>query len=246
MEPTKVLIADNGEEFRQALAAALEGSYQIRTCSDGKEALELLQSYQPDIFVMELMLPQLDGLTLLQLAIQGGFRPKTLVVGRYFSSYVTAALGRLQADYCMTKPCSIQALVCRIADFAAETAPAEPAATAPEDWVTNALLQLGIGAHLDGFAYLKLAIPLFRRDTSQAITKELYSSVAQACGKESRQVERSIRSAIDTAWKRRSDRVWSAYFTPGPDGTVPRPSNGRFIAHMTQLLAQELAAGRSA
>ena len=246
MEQTKVLIADNGEEFRQALAAALEDTYQVRTCGDGLEALELLQSYQPDIFVMELMLSQLDGLTLLQLANKGGFRPKTLVLSRYFSPYVTAVLERLQADYCMSKPCSLQALICRIADFAAEATPAEPAVPAPEDWISEILLQLGIGAHLDGFAYLKLAIPLFRKDTSQSITKELYSAVAAACGKESRQVERSIRSAIEGAWKRRSDQVWSTYFTQGPDGTVPKPSNGRFIAHMVQLLNRELSTGRSA
>ena len=246
MEPLRVLIADNSEEFRQALAAALEGSYRVRTCSDGMEALELLQSEQPDILVMDLMLPQLDGLTLLQLANQGNFRPKTLVVGRYFSPYVTASLGRLQADYCMSKPCSIQAIVCRIADFAAETTPAAPCAVTPTDWVTNSLLQLGIGAHLDGFAYLKLAIPHFRLDPNQSITKELYAYVAEACGKGDKQVERSIRSAIDGAWKRRSDQVWAAYFTPGPDGIVPKPSNGRFIAHMAQLLTRELAAGRSA
>lgn len=246
MEPTKLLIADNGEEFRQALAAALGSNYQIRTCSDGIQALELLQSYQPDIFVMELMLPQLDGLTLLQLANQGGFRPQTLVLGRYFSPYVMAALGRLGADYCMSKPCSIQALVCRIADFAAEAAPMVPSAAASDDWVANTLLRLGIGAHLDGFGYLKIAIPLFGRDTHQAITKELYVAVAEKSGKDARQVERSIRSAIENAWKRRNDRIWTEYFTPGPDGTVPKLSNGRFIAHMAQLLAEENAGQRSA
>ncbi len=239
MEPTKLLIADAGEEFRQALTAALGNGYQIRTCSDGVQALELLQSYQPDIFVMELMLPQLDGLTLLQLASQGGFRPKTLVLSRYFSPYVLAALGRLQADYCMSKPCSIQALVCRIADFAAEAAPMVYNATAPDDWVASTLLRLGMGAHLDGFRYLKIAIPLFVQDTNQAITKELYVAVAETCGKEARQVERSIRSAIDSAWQHRSDRIWAEYFTPGPGGTVPKLSNGRFIAHMAQLLAEE-------
>lgn len=246
MEQTKLLIADNSDEFRQALAAALSSSYQIRTCSDGMEALQLLQDFQPDILVLELMLPQLDGLTLLQKANQSGYRPKTLVVSRYFSPYVTDALTRLQVDYCMSKPCSTQALVCRIADFAVEAAPTETDTVVPEDWVSAALLQLGIGAHLDGFTYLKLAIPLFHQDTSQGITKELYSAVAEACGKGSRQVERSIRSAIEGAWKRRNDRVWAAYFTPGPDGTVAKLSNGRFIAHMAQLLAQELAVSRSA
>jgi two-component system response regulator (stage 0 sporulation protein A) len=242
---TKILIADDSEEFRQALASSLSGSYQVRTCSDGLQAQELLQSFRPDILVTELMLARLDGLSLLQGLADTENRPKLLVVSRHFSPYVHSALARLGVDYCMQKPCSIQALVWRIGDFVAEateTAPAPPA----EDWVCASLLRLGVGAHLDGFRYLQLAIPRFSLDTHQSITKELYTYIAQICGKESKQVERSIRSAIDKAWAKRNDRIWAEYFTPGPDGIVPKQSNGRFIANMVQKMKEMAQTAHSA
>lgn len=236
---TKLLIADCSEEFRQSLEKALPEGYAVRTCRSGNQALDLLRTFRPDILVTDLFLPELDGLTMLQMAFQEGLRPKVLVVSTLFSPYIHAALERLQIDYPMLKPCSLQALVWRIRDFAAEAAPAAPAAIEPEDWVANTLLRLGIGAHLDGFRYLKIAIPHFCKDTSQAITKELYTTVAEACGKDGKQVERSIRSAVENAWKRRDNQIWAAYFPPGPDGDVPKFSNGKFIAHMAQLLSEE-------
>ena len=246
MELPKLLIADGGDEFRQALAGVLSERYAVRTCSNGVQALELLRAFRPDILVTDLMLPQLDGLTLLQLAFQEGIRPRVLVTATYFSDYIRGTLDRLGVDYYMQKPCSLQALAYRIADFTAADAPAAINTVQPEDWVSATLLRLGIGAHLDGFRYLQIAIPHFRQDTHQAITKELYVAVAETCGKEAKQVERSIRSAIENAWKRRTDRIWAEYFSPGPDGTIPKLSNGKFIAHMAQLLTEEANNQRSA
>ena len=236
MDLPKLLIADDGEEFRQALAQALSQSYIVRTCRSGKQALELMHSFRPDILVADLMLAELDGLTLLQMAADAGIHPKILIAAYHCSPYIQAALERFQVEYIMRKPCSVQAVVCRLADFAAELAPLPPSNLDPEDLVTNALLHMGFGAHLDGFRYLLTAIPLYSHDPHQAITKELYTAIGATHNKDSRQVERSIRSAIDNAWKRRSDQVWAQYFPPGPDGSVPRPSNGRFIGQLAHLL----------
>lgn len=236
MDFPKLLIADDGDEFRQALAETLSKNYIVRVCRSGNQALELLRSFRPDILVTDLMLSELDGLTMLQLAAEAGIRPKTLIVSSHFSPYIRAALERLQVDYLMRKPCSLQAVTCRVADFAAELVSLPPASYDPEDLIANVLLHLGLGAHLDGFRYLLTAIPLYSHDRNQAITKELYVAVAEVHDKDPRQVERSIRSAIDSAWKRRSDKIWAEYFTAGPDGSVPRPSNGRFIGQLTTLL----------
>jgi two-component system response regulator (stage 0 sporulation protein A) len=236
--PTKILIADDSEEFRQALASSLDSSYQIRTCSDGLQAQELLQSFRPDILVTELMLARLDGLSLLQGICNTEERPKILVLSRHFSPYVISALARLGVDYSMQKPCSIQALVWRIGDFVLEDTEEAPTPPPAEDWVTASLLRLGVGAHLDGFRYLQLAIPRFSLDTHQSITKELYSFVGEVCGKTDKQVERSIRSAIEKAWDRRNNRIWMEYFVPAPDGQVPKQSNGRFIANLVQKMKE--------
>lgn len=244
MDFPKLLIADDGDEFRQALAEGLSKSYIVRTCRSGSQALELLRSFRPDILVTDLMLSELDGLTMLQLAAEAGIQPKVLVASSHFSAYVQAALERMQVAYTMRKPCSVQAVVCRVADFAAELVPLPPTSYDPEDLISNVLLHLGLGAHLDGFRYLLTAIPLYSHDRNQAITKELYVAVAEVHNKDPRQVERSIRSAIDSAWKRRTDKIWAEYFTPGPDGTVPRPSNGRFIGQLTHLLIAKTGSQR--
>ena len=236
MEFPKLLIADGNDEYREALTQALRKSYHVIACRSGAQALELLRNDRPDILILDLMLSELDGLTLLQMALQAGIRPRILVTANYFSSYVRSVLNRLEVDYCMQKPCSIPAIVCRIADFVAEDAPIIPAEADENDLVAAMLLQLGVGAHLDGFRYLCKAIPLFRTDSQQAITKELYVAVGEMFNKDPRQIERSIRSAIDSAYKRRSDAQWAQFFTPGPGGIVPKLSNGKFIAHLAQRL----------
>jgi two-component system response regulator (stage 0 sporulation protein A) len=240
MDLPKLLIADDGDEFRQALADALSKSYIVRTCRSGNQALELLRSFRPDIVVTDLMLSELDGLTMLQMATDAGIRPKILVTASQLTPYVQCALDRLQVDYTMRKPCSIQAVKCRLADFSAELAPLPPSSYDPEDLTANILLHLGLGAHLDGFRYLLTAIPLYIHDPNQGITKELYRAVADVYQKDPRQVERSIRSAIDSAWRRRSDKVWAEYFTAAPDGSVPHQSNGRFIGQLAQLLMRKM------
>lgn len=246
MEFPKLLIADSSDEFRESLAQVLSKGCTVRTCRSGAQALELLRSFHPDILVMDLMLAELDGLTLLQMAIQAGIRPRVLVTANYFSPYVRSVLNRLEVDYCMQKPCSLQAIFCRIADFVAETVPVMPEEINEDDLVASMLLQLGFGAHLDGFRYLCKAIPLFRMDTGQAITKELYVAVGEIYNKDARQVERSIRSAIESAYKRRSDAQWAQYFTPGPGGCVPKLSNGKFIAHLAQRLSDRVTDRKSA
>lgn len=243
MERTKVLIVDDGEEYCQTLAHALGEHYRIRICTNGARALDLMQSFRPDILILDLMLQELDGLTLLQMAYEKEIRPKVLVTAYYFSPYTHNVLSRLQVDYSMRKPCSIQAMVCRVADLAAKSTADTPASDKPEDLVATMLLNMGFAPHLDGFRYLQTAITVYRQDTSQAITKELYVAVAKVHNKDPRQVERSIRSAIEITWKRSSCHQLTHYFAPAPDGSVPRPSNGRFIAHMTQQMkTQQLSA----
>ena len=66
---TRVLIADPSEDFRHLLADALaaEGDMEpVGLAEDGVEALALVAELKPDILLTELVLPRLDGLTLLR------------------------------------------------------------------------------------------------------------------------------------------------------------------------------------
>lgn len=100
------------------------------------------------------------------------------------------------------------------------------------------LLELNVPAHLDGWSYLIEAIQLQMEDPNQMITKQLYPSVARRCGGglTSGQVERTIRTVIDSAWKMRDDVIWRRYFQVMPNGEIRKPSNAVFIARIAELM----------
>ncbi|MBD9116326.1 MAG: response regulator [Clostridiales bacterium] len=236
MDAMKLLIADGNEEFRRALAAELQGAYHVRCCGDGKEALSLLRSFVPDVLVLDLMLPELDGISLLQSAAGAGLCPMVLVTSRFYNDYILGALGELSVGYMMRKPCDIPATAARVGDLSRHIRAPLVTPPDPQTQVTNLLLSLSIPSKLRGYAYLREAIPRMMKDPDQPITKVLYPAVGAVFGCKGTHVERSIRSAIDTAWKQRDDRVWQRYFRPGSDGVIPRPSNAAFISRLADAL----------
>lgn len=232
----KVLIVDATEEFRATLAEALKGMYAVRTCGDGEEALELAQSYTPDLLVLDLTVAGMDGLSLVQIITETHRKPIILATTRFLSDYVLEASSRIGIDYMMVKPCNIRAVVTRIADLVESRNPREQARPDPKVSVANLLLVLGIATNNKGYSCLREAIPLYAKDPHQAITKELYPAVAKLCGSSALQVERAMRTAIDRAWKRRDDQIWKLYFPPLPDGTMERPCNSKFISRLADTL----------
>lgn len=236
MDTLRLLIAEGNEEFRLALSDALQGAYQVRNCQDGKDALALLKSFHPDVLVLDLMLPELDGISLLQSAADIGVHPMVLAITRFVNDYVMDAAYRLGVGYLMVKPCDVRATVARIGDLSQRLR--RPLVTNPDPRasVSNLLLALGIPTKLRGYSYLREAILLMAHDPGQSITKELYPAVAVACDSTAVHVERSIRSAIAAAWERRDNQIWQLYFQSGADGFLPRPTNAAFISRLADGL----------
>jgi len=228
----KLLIADSSAAFLAALEAALAEQFQIRTCFDGDAALEQLESFQPDVLIINLMLPYRDGLSVLE---QTPFHPHiVLAVTPYLNAYVQHAVRELGVDYTMLCP-SVKALCLRLQDLVAAGS-TEPKTEDPGDATAFRLNLLGFSPHLDGYRQLCAAIPLFARDPGQFMTKELYPAVAKQCGCKSAEcVERSIRKAIRTAWSQGDMALWRKYFPPGPRGRIPCPSNKEFICRLSEL-----------
>ena len=236
MEKRKILIADTAEDFRRALEDALCGTYHVRTTAEGLQTMLQLRSFLPDILVLDLMLPGLDGITLLQKAAESGICPMVLATTRYISDYMLDAAGQLGIGYIMVKPCDISAMISRIADLSQRLKPAAFAPPDPRTLVSNTLLRLGISTKLRGYGYLRECILLMARDPRQSVTKELYPAAAALLGVTAVQVERSIRSAVNTAWSRQDRNVWQMYFPGDHTGLIPRPTNARFISRLADML----------
>ena len=230
----KLLIADCNEDYRSALAAALTEQYQVLCCRSGNEALALLQQELPDIIILDLMLPELDGLTLLERVSAKGIRPMVLAATPIFSDYVFSCAQRLGIEYLVRKPCDIGAIASRIRDLSKKLKTPEPKAD-PVSFVSSLLLSLDISTKHNGFAYLREAILLMAKDPAQSVTKILYPEVARICGCHKENVERSIRTALDKAWEKRDPRKWQQYFPSAQQ----RPSNAVFISRMAEALLLE-------
>lgn len=227
----KLLIADCSEDYRTALANALTGQYHILCCRTGTEALELLRRETPDILVLDLMLPELDGLTLLERACSEGIRPMVLAATPILTGYVYSCAQRLGIEYLIRKPCEIDAIASRIKDLSQRLSAPRPKSD-PAVSVTELLLSLGISTKHNGFAYLREAILLIAKNPSQSVTKVLYPAVAHIFGCQKENVERSIRTALDSAWERGDRQLWNRYF---PDAAY-RPSNAVFISRIAEAL----------
>lgn len=230
----KLLIADCNEEYRSALAAALEGQYHVLCCRSGTEALALLQQEHPDIFVLDLMLPELDGLTLLERISANGICPMVLAATPILSEYVFSCAQRLGIEYLIRKPCDMEAIASRVRDLSRRLKSPEPQID-PVSYVSSLLLSLNVSTKHDGFAYLREAVILMAKNPGQSVTKVLYPEVAHICGCNKDNVERSIRTALDSAWKKRDNETWCKYFP----NAQHRPSNAVFISRLAEALLLE-------
>ena len=229
----KLLIADSSDIFISALVASLQGQFEICVCTDGQTTLEQLQQEQPDILILNLMLPHTDGLTVLQ---QTSFHPTViLAITMHMSAYVEQAITALGVDYTMIAP-SVESVVLRLQDLLGQyTVSAE--VTDPASVAIHHLHMLNVPTHLDGYRQLCLALPLFAKNPRQLLTKELYPAIAQLCGcSDSRSVEHSIRTAIHAAWKHKDNAIWRKYFTITSVGKSSCPTNKEFICRLAEIL----------
>lgn len=239
MEKPKLLIADSADDLRNCLAQLFHSAYTVRTARDGTEALELLLSFRPDIFVLDFMLPGIDGITLLQRASQHQQTPKTLAMTRYLSDYTLESAQRLGVGYIILKPCDASAIVARVSDLRQTIQPSPAPHADPRTAVTNLLLRLGVPAKLRGYGYLREAILQMSLRSDQSITKELYPAVASIFRATAVQIERSIRSAITTAWEHRDNQIWQLYFPSEQTHCLSRPTNATFICRLADSLTLE-------
>ena len=230
----KLLIAEGSEGYADSLQAVFEKEFDLRVCRDGETALETLMEFQPDALVINLMLPYMDGLTVLQETL---YRPKViLAITPFVNHYIEEVTLDLGVQFIMIMP-TVASLRVRLMDLIATN-------IAPkEDLNAQAavlLHSLNFSVHLDGYQQLCVAIPMYAKNPELLVSKELYPAVAKHFGlTDPRTVEHSIRKAISVAWIRKTKVSWSKFFAMDitkEEDDRPCPSNKEFIACVAKHL----------
>lgn len=225
----KILLADGSGLFLQELTQLLQPHCHVLSCRDGNQALQLLRREACDIIVLDLMLPGLDGLSLLEKASAESCMPPSLVLTPLISGYVLSVAERLQVRYLLRTPCDVEAVAARVMDLL-QMLPEPAPAPDPRGFVCSLLCSLGLSPKHDGYHYLAECILRFAREPDLAFTKVLYPEVGRLFHRSGSQVERSIRNALDCAWKRQKDAPWSQYFPPG----ARRPVSAAVITRLAE------------
>lgn len=244
MEQCTVLIADSSEEFCHDLREILRRGCSVHSCYTGMRALKYIQTLNPDVVVLDLMLPELDGVSLLRVLSIMESRPTIIATTNVVTDYILDSVENLDVDYLMVKPCSVRAVAARVQDHLGRAVFPEKSALDLQFRISGLLLMLGVSVKLHGFRYLEQAVSSMVQTPDQSMTKELYPWVANVCDTEPSHVERSIRGAILDAWKHRDERVWRLYFPCDSQGKMTRPTNTVFISRLADGLRFACAIGQ--
>ena len=112
--PQKILIVEDELALQETLSYNLEREgYQVKVEGDGQKALSLAQEMQPDLILMDIMLPGMDGLEITRILRQTMNIPIIMLTAR--DDEIDRVLGlEIGADDYLTKPFSIRELLARV------------------------------------------------------------------------------------------------------------------------------------
>ena len=262
-----ILIADDNIDFTRTLSAYLEKMEDIEVvgiAKDGNEAFEIIKGTHPDILLLDVIMPHLDGIGVLEKLNETTMtkKPISIMLSAVGQDKITQKAISLGAQYYVVKPFDIELLIKRIRDlryyqpapnnnFIARESKPQYIDISPENkkdernleaLVTNLIHEVGVPAHIKGYQYLREAIMMVVNDIEviNQITKQLYPDIAKKFHTTPSRVERAIRHAIEVAWSRgKADEVENI-FGYTVSATKGKPTNSEFIAMIADKLRLEL------
>src|SRR5438309_8840521 len=111
---TTILTADDDPQLLRLVMRNLElEDYTVLVASDGKQALEQIETHQPDLVLLDVMMPRMDGFTVCQRVREFSAVPIIIVTARGQDQDKVRGLD-LGADDYLTKPFSVEELLARV------------------------------------------------------------------------------------------------------------------------------------
>lgn len=250
MGQIRVLIGDHTDWARNLLRSYLDAHPDINVLGvapDGEAVLRDIKTLRPDILILELVLPLVDGLGVLERLQGNSPLPRILVFSSVAADGLIDRALALGADYYLVKPIPLELLVARVREVSGERRSAPIRETAPaadaETLITEFIHNLGIPANLSGHRYLRQAIAMIlAQQEPVAVTKRLYPDIARLNGTTPSRVERAIRHAIEVAWNRCDSDLLQATFGNSILRARGRATNAEFIYTVADRLQSRIQA----
>ena len=223
----KIYIIESMPSLRRDLQIAFSRENQVMACADASQALPEICQFQPDLLVLDMTMPGLDGLGLLSIIFTAGIRPKLVVSVNYAEDTVQEILAGYHASFLLSRPVRTQSLLDRITDVLLDLDGGEEL---DKRRIANSLLlKLGLRLDLQGYRYTLEAVVYVCNHIDCMLSNELYPDLAKYLGGNAKQVEHVIRCCITKAFENRDEQIWELYFPRNRYGHINKVSNGLFL-----------------
>lgn len=263
MSKLKVLLADDNKELITVLSEYIslqQDMEVVEVAGNGNEVLATLRQREIDILLLDVVMPDLDGVSVLEELKDNPTlykRPRHIIMFTAFNQEkIMMRAAELGASYFIMKPFEINKIVKIIRDINVRFDAVEM--TKPsfntmygnrpvqkefdlESEITSILHEMGVPAHIKGYLYLRESIDMVYNDIELlgSITKVLYPDVAKKYKTTASRVERAIRHAIEVAWNRGNIEAISNIFGYTVSVSKSKPTNSEFIAMIADKLRLE-------
>lgn len=259
MAQLNVAIGDDNERILEVLGELINNDKDLTLvgkANNGEEMYQIIKNKEPDVVLLDLIMPKMDGLSVMDEVAKNRTLKKTpqfIVITAVGQEKITEDAFRKGASYYIMKPFQNETILNRI-KFIRKDANHEPhymtnaVSDVPEvtkenleDRVTAMIHEIGIPAHIKGYHYLRDAIIMAVEDMDvlNAITKILYPTIAKKHQTTSSRVERAIRHAIEVAWSRGKIDILDHLFGYTVSNGKGKPTNSEFIALVADTLRLE-------
>ncbi len=261
MTQLNVAIADDNEKMVRLLGDIVKSDKELNVvgiAKDGVEACEMIRVKEPDIVLLDIVMPKLDGLGVLTKINNDHSlkkHPAFIIISAIGQEKITEDAFSLGADYYIMKPFDNDMVISQIKlirdrDIRKINEPRkvnayekyqEPVERDLEADVTNIIHEIGVPAHIKGYQYLREAIMMSVNDIEMlnSITKILYPTIAKQFQTTSSRVERAIRHAIEVAWSRGKMDTIDDLFGYTINNGKGKPTNSEFIALIADKIRLE-------
>ena len=260
MEKLNIAIADDNALMVQLLDQIVSSDEELRVvgkAGNGEELIDIIREKKPDVVLMDIIMPKLDGLAVLDRVNHEPEmkKPAFIVISAVGQEKTTEDAFELGADYYILKPFDRDTVLKRIKrarvkrpGFPVKIKAAETNVNEKEYLernletdVTNIIHEVGVPAHIKGYQYLRDAIIMSVTDMEMlnSITKILYPTIAKQHQTTPSRVERAIRHAIEVAWSRGKMYTIEELFGYTVSGGKGKPTNSEFIALIADKIRLE-------
>lgn len=254
MAELNIAIADDNHHTLELLGDILEGEkdyHVVGKADNGNEAYEMILNTKPDVVLMDIVMPGMDGITVMEkIKSNAQFKENTsfIMVTAASSENLTAEAFKQGASYYIIKPFTKDSVLDKLrrlngyrskTTMLADNRRVKPCTDKTEyiehnleNDVTQILHEIGIPAHIKGYQYLRDAIMISVNDQEMmtSVTKILYPTIAKKHQTTPSRVERAIRHSIEVAWSRGQMETINELFGYTVSTGKGKPTNSEFIA----------------